>query len=310
MSDGGTPAARRQVAAPCPACGGRGFRHLFHKQGYGFVRCAGCGLVRLDPLPDPATLPDVYDRSYENGLYAAFARAEAVREATARARVAALRAHARESPWLDVGASTGALVRAARAAGIDAEGIELSAPAVAAARAAGLPVTRASAEHFAPTRRYGCVTAFDLLEHLVDPAGFLARVRAWLAPGGRLALSVPDISSAAARLMGRHWYYYAPPLHVYYFDRRTLVRLLARHGFRTVHVGPAPKVLTPDYALELLATFNPWLHHAGRVLSAVLPRTLRTRPVRVPVGELLLVAEPDDTLDREAEPPEGCSRSL
>lgn len=275
---------------PCALCGGRRFATLFHKQGYDFTRCADCSLVRLDPMPTPEALAEIYERSYRDGLYAMFARADDVRSATARARVAAIAPLAPPGTWLDVGCSTGALLRAVGECGIEAEGIELSAVAVAEARARGLNAIQSSADDFVPERRYACITAFDLVEHLVDPNPFLARVRGWLAPGGRLAITVPDIKSLHARLMGKHWYYYAPPVHVNYFDRDTIVRLLARHGLTPVQVGGAPKVMTIDYVLASLAAFNPLLHRGARVLGSLAPAGLRQRPLRIPVGELLIVA--------------------
>lgn len=281
---------RSDEQPPCALCGGRSFTHLFHKQGYDFTRCADCSLVRLDPLPTPDLLAEIYERSYREGLYAMFARADDVRGATARARVAAIAPRVPSGPWLDVGCSTGAFLQAVVERGIDAEGLDLSAVAVDAARARGLKATQSAVDDFAPERRFACVTAFDLVEHLIDPNPFLARVREWLAPGGRLAITVPDIRSAQARLMGRHWYYYAPPVHVNYFDRDTIVRLLARHGLATVQIGGAPKVMTIDYVLQSLAAFNPLLHRGVSVLGRVAPAALRRRPLRIPVGELLVLA--------------------
>lgn len=290
LPDGVRLEPRSGEEPPCALCGGRSWRRLFHKQGWDFARCTGCSLVRLDPLPSEALLAEVYERSYRDGLYAMFAEADDVRSATARARVAAIAPLAPAGPWLDVGCSTGALLAAVAERGVEAEGIELSEVAVERARERGLEVRRASAVDFTPERRYACVTAFDLVEHLVDPNPFLDRVRSWLLPGGRLAITVPDIRSLQARVMRRHWYYYAPPVHVNYFDRHTIVRLLARHGLTPVRVAPAPKVLTLDYVLASLAAFNPLVHRGVRFLGRVTPSGLRKRPLRVPVGELLVVA--------------------
>ncbi|HWP65478.1 MAG TPA: class I SAM-dependent methyltransferase [Candidatus Limnocylindria bacterium] len=268
------------------------FRPRFEKQGYRFVRCATCTLVRLDPLPEQEALTAFYDESYRSGAYATFASAEAVRMATATARLAMVRPFVPPGPWLDVGCSTGSSLRAAAAHGIDAEGIELSSAAVAAARAAGLRVERIAAEDFRPERPYACVTAFDLLEHLLEPGALLARLRDWLVPGGCLAVSVPDTRSLAARAMGRHWYFYAPPVHVQYFDRRSLARLLVRHGFAVRRIVAAPKVITLDYAVSVLGAFDARLHRVARVLTAPLPGALRRRLVRLPVGEIMAVATP------------------
>jgi 2-polyprenyl-6-hydroxyphenyl methylase/3-demethylubiquinone-9 3-methyltransferase len=276
----------------CAACGGSRFRPRFEKHGYRFVRCESCSLVRLDPLPDQQVLTAFYDESYRSGIYATFASADTVRMATAAARIATVLPFAPPGPWLDVGCSTGSSLRAAAAHGLDAEGIELSQAAVDTARAAGLHVERVAAEDFRPPRTYACVTAFDLLEHLIEPGVLLTRVRSWLVPGGCLAVSVPDTRSAAARLLGRHWYFYAPPVHVQYFDRASLTRLLARQRFRVTGIVPAPKVITLDYAVSVLAGFDRRLHRVARALTAPLPRALRRRLVSLPVGEIMALATP------------------
>ena len=48
--------------------------------------------------------------------------------------------------------------------------------------------------------------------------------------------------------------------------------------------------MTIDYILASLAAFNPLLHRGARVLGGLTPAGLRQRPLRVPVGELLIVA--------------------
>ena len=282
---------RPPAGGPCILCGASEHRLLFHKHGYGFTRCESCSLVRLDPVPDEATLAEVYEQSYRDGAYAVFARAGDVRSATASARIAVIAPVAPPGPWLDVGCSTGPFLQAAGDAGIEIEGFDLSAAAVEQARSRGLRAMHSSVEAFEPTRRYACVTAFDLVEHLVDPNPFLERVRGWLAPGGKIALTVPDIKSLPARAMGSSWYYYAPPVHITYFDRETVTRLLARHGFRPTRIASAPKVMTADYVLSQLEAFNPLVHRFARLAAGMLPARLRRRPIHIPTGEILVVAE-------------------
>src|SRR5262245_1430889 len=200
MSSAMTVAAR---AAPvCVLCGGPQ-RLVFRKRGWDFVRCGACGLVSLAPLPTLAALDAHYDTSYTSGTYGTvFAAAEAVRTAIARRRLEMVRSTLPPGRWLDVGASTGSFVALAAAAGMAAEGIELNATAVAQARARGLAVHRTRVETFAPPQRYAAVTAFDVTEHLLDPGDFVRRVATWLEPAGVLALTVPNVASLAARLLG------------------------------------------------------------------------------------------------------------
>jgi SAM-dependent methyltransferase len=274
----------------CALCGAVDLHPLFVKQGWAFARCAGCGLVALRPLPDPIEHERHTEASYAHGAYALFSAADRIRAAIAAHRLGIVRPLAPPGPWLDVGCSSGAFVAAAGAAGIDIEGIERSAAAIARARSHGLPVHHATVEGFVPTRRYAVITAFDLLEHLRDPVALVRRAGRWLVPGGLLAVTVPNVDSLAARLMGRHWYYYVPPEHVHYFRPATLRRLLETGGLGTIAVRPAFKPLSLEYAAAALAQFNVRLGAAARLAVGVLPRALRARSLPIPVGELLATA--------------------
>jgi 2-polyprenyl-3-methyl-5-hydroxy-6-metoxy-1,4-benzoquinol methylase len=274
----------------CVLCGGTERAPRFAKGGWNFVRCTECGLVALDPLPTRAELARHHDASYSDGRYADFAAAEAIRSAIARHRLADVRAVAPAGPWLDVGASTGSFVAVAAGAGLDVEGLELSAVAVERARARGLRVRQGAIEDFAPAERYAAVTAFDVVEHVPDPVDVVRRLGGWLMPGGVLALTLPSIASVAARVLGRHWYYYAAPDHLHYFTPDTIRRLLARAGLEAVVVRPATKPLTLDYAAANLARFEPGLGRLVGAAVAWLPAALRARLVPLPIGEMLVLA--------------------
>lgn len=284
----GAPALSRT----CRLCESAETRVRFRKGGKDFLRCNACGFLWLDPLPTVDELAAHYRWTYSEGPYTVFAAADDVRSLIARERLATIRTALGDGPCLDVGASTGAFVAAARAAGIDACGIELSATAAQAARDAGLPVENARLEDFEPPSPLAAVTAFDTIEHLLDPAALLDRAHRWLAPGGVLALTLPDIGSPAARVLGKRWYFYAPKDHLHYFDRATIARLLDKHGFRIERIEPAYKPLTLGYLARQIEVFYPTLAPAGRLLRALPARWLE-RTIRAPVGEMLVVARRD-----------------
>ena len=92
------------------------------------------------------------------------------------------------------------------------------------------------------------------------------------------------------RGLGRRWFYYAPPFHVHYFTAATIRRLLAAAGFGDVRVRPIRKPLTLDYAAAAAAHLMPALGPAARVAAALVPVSLRSRPLLLPVGEMLVTA--------------------
>lgn len=284
--------ARSWVAegARCTLCQGTAHRVLFAKRGWTFVRCAGCELVSVLPMPTAEDLRVHHEQSYARGPYAVYAAADDVREAIARQRLALVRPLAPPGTWLEVGCGTGSFLRAAAASGVKVEGVELAAEAAARARTDGLMVHHAAIEDFQPPRAYSTVIGFDVLEHLRDPTAFARRARSWMPAGGLLAVTVPDCRSLVARGLGRRWFQYWPPDHLYYFTPGNIRRLLHAAQFSDVHTRPLPKPLRLDYAVRRLSRTNP---RQGRVVAALiapLPRAMRTRWWNVPVGEMLVVA--------------------
>ena len=276
--------------ATCKLCGERQDEKLFAKQGWDFLRCKSCGLVTIDPIPTASEVESNHDESYADGEYAAFASAQDVRQGIAASRLSAVRPLAPEGPWLDVGASTGAFVGEVAAAGLDAEGLEISRVAVAQAQARGLRVHRSAVEDYRPEREYAVVTAFDLVEHLVDPVPFVRQMSEWLQPGGLMAITVPNIASFAARILGPRWFFYAPPDHIHYFTPTTIRRLLAETSLEQISIQPSYKPLTMDYAAEQLGHFLPALAPVVGGVARILPQRLSGFAWPLPIGEILVTA--------------------
>lgn len=282
----------QQPPDPCMLCGAADIRTLFEKSGRQVVRCRNCGLEWAHPMPTAEELATYYEQSYADGTYAFFAEAQEVRGLIARHRVEAIRQFAREGRWLDVGASSGDFV-AAVAEEREIEGLELSEQAVREARSRGLQMHCGSVEEFEPDSSYSMITAFDVIEHLREPRLFLRRLRSWLANDGRLVLTLPDVSSLYARwLMRRHWFFYMPNEHLFYYDPDTIKRLLGEEGFRVDTVRSAYKMLTPRYAAANLRNFNSGLGRIATSLVGLAPSTLAGRPIPMYVGEMMVFAEP------------------
>lgn len=280
------------MSARCLLCGATEARPLFVKGSKTFLRCRACGLEWLDPMPTPEEIDRYYEWAYREGIYAPYAEAGEIRRLIAEHRLGVIRPLARAGRWLDVGCATGHFVEAAAATGMAAEGLDVSPGAVERARARGLTAHLSKVEDFVPPAAYDTITAFDVIEHLLDPRAFVDRLRSWLAPGGTLVLTLPDVGSIYPRLlMGRHWFYYLPSDHLFYFDPRTIARLLDERGFMVRRVMRAYKPLTIDYIVPQLHIFNPWLGRVAGALARLVPERLSRRPWQCYIGEMMAIGE-------------------
>jgi 2-polyprenyl-3-methyl-5-hydroxy-6-metoxy-1,4-benzoquinol methylase len=246
---------------------------------YTICACRGCGLRFLNPQPTPEALEAFYTKQYyhsddslSQGYGDYVAQADNLRS-TFRHR---LRYLPKAETLLDVGAAAGFFVEQAREAGWKAEGIDPSDWAARFAREQlGVPVRTGHLEEAGfPAASFDAVTAWEVIEHLPDPRTVLLEMARILKPGGLLALSTPDAGAPVSRLAGRRWLgWYKVPEHLYFFDRKTLMRLLEETGFEVTSCRYVSLDVTWSFALKRLSELlgipikvPAWLaHRTGRV---------------------------------------------
>ena len=209
--------------------------------------------MQLDPMPAEAELL----ASYEEAASEDYVVEAPGQRATARRLLGRIEAHAKPGRILDLGCWVGYFLDEARRRGWDPLGVE---PSEFAARYAederGLEVLHAGLlEAELPEREFAAVFMGDVIEHVPAAADAIARARRSLAPGGVLALVLPDAGSRVARLLGRRWWSVIPT-HVHYFTRRSMATLLARERLEVLEVGTAPKTFTVRYYLGRVGGYS------------------------------------------------------
>jgi len=100
---------------------------------------------------------------------------------------------------LDVGCGAGLVCEPLARLGADVTGVDAAPENVAAAQAhaegQGLPIRYVSDEVGALEGEFNLVTALEVIEHVTDPATFIAQLAARLAPDGLMILSTPNRTS-------------------------------------------------------------------------------------------------------------------
>ncbi len=218
----------------CPACGEpaeAGPLEVF--QGISRYGCARCDLHFWHPVIMP-------DGAWYEAAYQGRDRTAMPLEPGHRFFLADSKAPNR-GRLLDIGCGVGNFLAAARDAGFDVTGIEFDPSAVRFARDHyGLQrIFAISPEDFRashPDEKFEIVTFFEVLEHQKDPQRFLNIARECLAPGGFLALSVPN----RERWQKRADVLDFPPNHLTRWSPAALRRFLERNGFEILSLRQEP----------------------------------------------------------------------
>ena len=142
---------------------------------------------------------------------------------------------------LDIGCGAGRLGEAIKGRQpAEVVGIELNEAAATAARRRLDQVFVGDVEVLdlpLPPGRFDAIVCGDILEHLRDPDRLLLKARAWLAPGGSLIASIPNVRhhSVVRSVLEGNWTYESAGLldrtHLRFFTRREIEKLFFRAGF-------------------------------------------------------------------------------
>src|SRR5688572_21038077 len=250
----------RRVVERCNLCGASVFTVLTHRDRYGFPAtasaCARCGLVFLDPV---MTAP-AYARFYA-GTYRPLVSAYHGRLIDARTIQGEQHEYAADrgdllAPYLDgrgyrtmldIGGSTG-IVAAALAERFDLNATVIDpAPLEAAeAQALGIETIEGLVEEVdLGQRRFDVVIVCQTVDHLLDVAGTLRRVRELLTDRGILFVDIVDFRAAYLR----NWSVEEAVKidHPYYFTESTMIAYLRRSGFEVLRTDYAPDHLHVSY---------------------------------------------------------------
>ncbi|HWL93678.1 MAG TPA: class I SAM-dependent methyltransferase [Phycisphaerae bacterium] len=226
-------------------------------------RCSSCGFVFGDAAEIQA-IESLYtaleDPDYETG-----AAERTLQMSKLLDLVKKLRPNA--ETLLDIGAGIGLLVDEASRRSLKAEGIEPSTWAVSVGRRRGAKLHEGFFPHPATNeRRFDVITIVDVIEHVSNPLQLLRAVREHLTPRGISIIVTPDISSIAARCLGRRWWHFRLA-HVGYFNDKSIKQAFREAGLAVVARKRAKWYFKTGYLAERLGVYFPPLRFLSRRLE-------------------------------------------
>lgn len=276
ISQGSTADLSEKLEYPaCPGCGSnrRDFPFSLHDP-YRVACCEACGLHYLYPRLTEAAMQDVYrESSYYAGGACGYADASySAQETALRATFKRLLHNLAKrgltgGDLLEVGCGYGYLLDEARSFFGRRVGTDFSSQAAEIARATGAEVFVGGVEQVPPDRKFSCVIATQVIEHVYQPLTFIKQVASHTKPSGYIVVATPDIGGVLRKTMGRRWPSFKVPEHVVYFDFQTLRALMHQAGLIDLRRLPYPHafplgLLAAKFGLtmpSLLAGLKTWV---------------------------------------------------
>jgi SAM-dependent methyltransferase len=117
-------------------------------------------------------------------------------------------------------------------------GTEFSFQGAEIARATGAEVFVGGIERIPPDRKFDCVVAIQVVEHVYQPLAFVKQLASHTKLGGHVVVATPDIGGILRKAMGRRWPSFKAPEHVLYFDFPRLSELMHRARLRAIRRLP------------------------------------------------------------------------
>lgn len=222
----------------CPVCAGTEWEPIDpDDESFEHLRCVVCDCFRIGREAAPAAPYDTYySPESAQRLSGVFQLAWVLRR---RVRARLIGRHSPSGSRIcDVGCERGELLNALKTLGHRVTGTQLSRSAVEfAARRFGIDVFLGELHdaRFEPAS-FDAVLMMNVLEHLEQPASYLAEVNRILRPDGLLWLELPNTASFTATACGKRWLHHDPDHHRWAFSITNLSTMLENHGFHVERV--------------------------------------------------------------------------
>tara|TARA_B100001057_G_scaffold208613_3_gene209305 strand:- start:110 stop:991 length:882 start_codon:yes stop_codon:yes gene_type:complete len=159
------------------------------------------------------------------------------------------------SSILDIGCGWAQALLFFKNKGLDCYGFDPAIEAVEYGCKKGLNIKHAGLDgmNVFDGKKFDMVTMFNVLEHLADPVKSIEQIKEILKPDGILAIDVPnefnDFQITGRDVHGLNDWWIAPPNHLNYFSKDSLVNFLQSLGFSV-------KISESSFPLEMFLLFG------------------------------------------------------
>lgn len=274
-------------------------RQIARSEDYTYSKCNSCGLIFLNPLPEPEEIPGFYPVSYlphqdkmRKGKLSLFKRLlinlfyDAGKSASnsfmgklfAPLSIFSIRNLFRPhgaNRLLEVGCGTGAALKRHQALGWTVKGIEINEKACEICRSKGIAVhcgTLLDAQ--LAGEKFDVIFFNHVLEHLLDPVSVFRKAVECLAPSGKIVLLTPNSAALSFSKYMSTWYQLDAPRHIFLYGPASIRQLSAMTGLAVMNLKTlsSPRICCQS-------------RHINMTQSATLPANIEERKAVIELSE-------------------------
>ena len=217
---------------------------IYKIKNYKIVECVSCCFTHVMPIPNDDKIKKLYkEEFYVKKKPKYFKEYEEDLDwwiLTYKNYYNILEKHTKGRRLLEIGSGPGYFLRTGKKLGWRVLGIEPSKEAYQYSTNLGVNVVNdyLTGEILRKYGKFDVVCAMFVLEHLIDPHGFVDDTKLLLKKGGLLFLIAPNdynpLQIILNKKMGYKQWWISPPQHINYFNFQSINKFLTRKGFEVV----------------------------------------------------------------------------
>ncbi|MBI5324142.1 MAG: class I SAM-dependent methyltransferase [Ignavibacteriae bacterium] len=229
------------IESHCPACLNMENKFYYSNFGLNYVKCNSCGTVYLNPCPDEKTILWYLNNSeglkyWHDNMPPDVIKSRKEKLYTDRANFIARQIDmykTSKSKFLDVGGGRGEFVEILHKMNLIFKDIVIIEPQPLSFDIPNVEVIEGILEDYQSDRKADIITAFEVLEHIIEPDRFLKTILNNLSENGLFILSTPNINGFETSTLKEKshscWFD-----HVRLYNTESLKLLLNRNGFEVL----------------------------------------------------------------------------
>jgi 2-polyprenyl-3-methyl-5-hydroxy-6-metoxy-1,4-benzoquinol methylase len=263
----------------CPVCNSTNLRthieardHFLSRENFSISECGECGLMFTNPRPEDADLSRYYQSedyiSHSNTNKGIVSKLyKAVRNLTLSSKEKLVRSFVSRGTLLDYGCGSGHFIAHCQTRDWKVYGVEPDdgARAIAKQTVSTIYKTKEELLAYEKQKQYSAITLWHVLEHLPKLDPVMKFLNDSLEKNGALFIALPNPNSYDARKYKTFWAAYDLPRHLYHFNKASLSKIMAKHGFVFVETKP---MYFDSFYVSMLS--EKYLHGKTRLISALI----------------------------------------